>query len=194
MIQFNELRITPNGKYLLIDVSVEDKEYYENVTIDRIVIDTQDTYIPNGPSSNAIYTYVVDSTHNPKYPYPDDKIKSVQLCLSTEDLKVDLSKTLFFVYAIADGIPSPYTPCGMDNEVIMSPVCDLYTAYQGAMNYIKEIEKECSIPTTFIEFILRVKAFMLSIKTGNYLQAIKYWNKFFKDRNSKTIKTCGCNG
>ena len=41
MVQFNELRINPEGTKLIIDVSVKDSVYYENVYIDTISIDTQ---------------------------------------------------------------------------------------------------------------------------------------------------------
>jgi hypothetical protein len=51
MIDFNELRITPDGKYLIIDVSINNASYYDNVFIKHIVIDTQDTYLHTGPSS-----------------------------------------------------------------------------------------------------------------------------------------------
>ena len=43
MIQFNELRISQSGDRLIIDVSVKDLEYYTNVYLSEILIDTQDT-------------------------------------------------------------------------------------------------------------------------------------------------------
>ena len=55
MIKFNELRITPNNESLIIDVSIEDADYYQNVVLDSIIIDTQDTYVENGPSSKAVF-------------------------------------------------------------------------------------------------------------------------------------------
>ena len=42
MVAFQELRITPDGQKLIIDVSVKDLEYYTNVYLDTIQIDTQD--------------------------------------------------------------------------------------------------------------------------------------------------------
>ena len=57
MLIFNELRITPDQKYLIIDVSVDNQKYYKNIQIDSIIIDTQDTYIDSGPSNNPIFTY-----------------------------------------------------------------------------------------------------------------------------------------
>ena len=45
MVQFNELRITPDNKELIIDVSVKDLDIYTNVYLDYIMIDNQDTFI-----------------------------------------------------------------------------------------------------------------------------------------------------
>ena len=60
MVQFNELRITPDGQKLIIDVSVKDLEYYTNVYLDTIQIDTQDTFVESGPSSEVVYTEVIE--------------------------------------------------------------------------------------------------------------------------------------
>ena len=54
MVTFQELRITPDGKKLIIDVSVKDSKYYTNVYLDKILIDNQDSFLESGPSSSAI--------------------------------------------------------------------------------------------------------------------------------------------
>ena len=60
MVQFNELRITPDGQKLIIDVSVKDLEYYTNVYLDTVQIDTQDSFVESGPSSKVVYTEVIE--------------------------------------------------------------------------------------------------------------------------------------
>ena len=50
MIQFNKLQINREGTKLTIDIAVKDLEYYNNVYIDSISIDTQDTFVNRGPS------------------------------------------------------------------------------------------------------------------------------------------------
>ena len=55
MIQFNTLKITQDGKSLIINASVKDLDYYKDILIGSIIIDNQDTYSANGPSSNPIY-------------------------------------------------------------------------------------------------------------------------------------------
>ena len=57
MVHFNELRIY--NQHLIIDVSVLEEAYYANVFLDSIVIDNQNTYVGNGPSSNPIYKYII---------------------------------------------------------------------------------------------------------------------------------------
>lgn len=208
MIQFNELRITPDGKKLVIDASVKDLNYYNDVYIDAIIIDSQNTYVSNGPSSKPIFYYEI-SNPNVTVTYPeyngyvpsrqgnsgDINEKRVRLELDSKILGDSISTNLFFVYVIAKGTPSPDTPCGMDNQTTLGVVADLYPYYRSVMNGIKEISNECEIPRTFIDNLLRFKALELSLKTGNYIQAIKYWNKFFVGIKSSNINTyCKCHG
>lgn len=184
MVTFNELKITPDGQKLIIDVSVKDLDYYKDVYIDNIKIDTQDTFIESGPSSKTVYTKTVE-----------DSSKSVRLELDTGDILPNLNDNLFFVYVTVKGTPSVETPCGMDNTVTLGVVSNLYLLYQHAFNYINEINNTCAIPKNFINFILQYKAFELSIRTGHYPEAIKYWERFFKDIEKITITTnCRCYG
>lgn len=184
MVQFNELRITPDGQNLIIDVSVKDLEYYTDVYLDSIQIDTQDTFVESGPSSEVAYTKTIDGNS-----------KSVRLELGTGDLLPTLNDNLFFVYVRTKGTPSIDTPCGMDNSIILGVVSNLYPLYQHAFSYIKELSDSCSIPKNFINFILQYKAFELAIKTGHYTEAIKYWRKFFMGiKNSVMTTNCGCYG
>ena len=60
MVTFQELRITPDGQKLIIDVSVKDLEYYTNVYLDTVQIDTQDTFVESGPSSEVVYSKTIE--------------------------------------------------------------------------------------------------------------------------------------
>jgi hypothetical protein len=217
MIQFNELRITPDSQHLIIDVSIDNSSYYDNVILDSIVIDTQDTYVANGPSSKPIYTYNIDTENNYNYTYStpeecscnpvvsdDDKAycltyaseqnKYIRLILSAKDLGISLNDNILFVYAIATGTPAPDTPCGMDNSIVMSTVVNLYPVYQNTMCYLRELDSDCQVPKGFIDMILRLKAVELCIRTGNYTKAISYWKRFFLGRTQVPTYNCGCNG
>ena len=61
MVTFNELRITPDGNTLIIDVAIKDLRYYDNVGLDTVLIDTQDTFTAEGPSSKAVKFPVINS-------------------------------------------------------------------------------------------------------------------------------------
>ena len=65
------------------------------------------------------------------------------------------------------------------------------STYVPRINCLKSKDE---IPKDFIDFILRYKALDLALKTENYIQANKYWNKFFKNNNVVSLNTnsCGC--
>ena len=186
MVQFNELRITPDGQKLIIDVSVKDLEYYTNVYLDEILIDTQDTFIETGPSTEVVYSKTIEGN-----------VKSVRLELGIGDLLPTLNDNLFFVYVKTKGTPASNTPCGMDNITTVGVVTNLYPLYQQAFGYIKELSDTCIIPKNFINFILQYKALQLAVKTGHYTEAIKFWEKFHFSQGIKDITVtskCGCYG
>ena len=189
MIHFNELKISADAQHLIIDVSVLSESYYKNVYIDSIIIDNQDTYVGTGPSSNPVYSYSV----------PDNISKLTKKTYSQKHVRLDLSPVdlgsldgLFFVYVRTKGTPSPDTPCGMDNITTLGTVSNMYPFYQQAMNYIGEITNNCSVPQNFTDYILKLKALELAVKTGNYPDAIKYYNRFFNGKSKSSIKTGGC--
>lgn len=213
MVDFNELRVSPDRKNLIIDVSIKDLPYYENVYIDSIIIDTQDTYIPSGPSNSPIFTYEVVSNVTPVYSLPDcgcnqvqdyidkencfetsnNEEKRVRLELDNIALNNHLKGNLFFVYVITKGTPASDTPCNMDNTINLGVTADTYPIYTNMLNSLKELES-CGTPKLFTDAFLRFKAFELSIKTGQYSQVINYWNKYFKSLDIPNNTNCSCNG
>ena len=58
MVVIDQLRITDDGNNLVLDAHVNKASYFNNVYIDKIAIDTQDTVLQtfSGPSENAIYS------------------------------------------------------------------------------------------------------------------------------------------
>lgn len=219
MIKFNELRITPNNESLIIDVSIEDADYYKNVVLDSIIIDTQDTYVENGPSSKAVFKYTVaEENYDLVYSTPEncgcapvqDELskdycftiddyskKRVKLILKPEDLGVPIAGNMFFVYAISSGEPLSDTPCELRNSRIIGTAINLYPIYKQSMLYTRELGDTCSIPKNFVDYILKIKALDLSLKTGNYQEAIRYWNRLFKNlyyTNNVEFSNCGCYG
>lgn len=211
MIDFNELRITPDGKHLIIDVSVNNASYYDNVFIKHIVIDTQDNYLPTGPSSQPIYTY--ETSYNKTYSIPEqnganpvetedsyvftenlEEKRHVRLILKESDLNKSLHDNMFFVYVIVDGYPEADTPCGFDKSVYMKSVLNVFPLYQKSMYYLQEVGKECTIPRTFINMILQLKAVQIGIKTGNYIEAFNQYKSFLETNNISPTTKCNCYG
>ena len=152
MIVFNNIKITQDNKYLIIDAEIEDSTYYKDMYIDQVVIDNQDTYIQNGPSSNPIYTYQAQPQDNNIYTIDDlaNKVtdedgiavqdekdtqsysRKVHLILDKKDL-IEIENNMFFVYIIAGGTTSPDTPCGYDVNVALKVVVNTYPIYNTMM-------------------------------------------------------------
>lgn len=211
MVDFNELRITPDSTHLIIDVSINNASYYDNMFIKNIVIDTQDEYLSTGPSSNPIYVY--ETSYNKTYSTPEtnstcpietddsyvftenleDK-RHVRLTLKEQDLGKSLQDNIFFVYIIVDGYPAADTPCGFDKSIYMKSVLNVFPLYQKSMYYLQEVGKECTIPRAFINMILQLKAVQIGIKTGNYIEAFNQYQSFLKTNNISPTTKCNCYG
>lgn len=213
MIVFNNIKITQDNKYLIIDAEIEDNAYYKDMYIDQVVIDNQDTYIQNGPSSNPIYIYQAQPQDNNIYTTDDlvNKVtdedgiavqdekdtqsysREVHLILDKKDL-IEIENNMFFVYIIAGGTPSPDTPCGYDVNVALKVVVNTYPIYNTMMQYLKELGNTCSTPYGIIDKILQIKMLDASVQTGNNLKAIEIWNTYFKNKQEDININCRCNG
>ena len=198
MIRFNELKIEDN--YIIIDVQIEEEKYFKDMYIDSIVIDTQDTFIANGPSSKAIYTKTFNTDTDIKkeeivYTQGIDKYNRVRIYIDGKDLNIDIHKTMFFVYVIAGGTPAADTPCRWDENKALHTLVDTQVLYNNMIQYVKELSKDCSTPDNFINAILQFNAIDLALKTNQYPLAIDLWKRFYSDIESNVVlPNCGCNG
>ena len=198
MIRFNELKIEDN--YIIIDVQIEEEKYFKDMYIDSIVIDTQDTFIANGPSSKAIYTKTFNTDTDIKkeeivYTQGTDKYNRVRIYIDGKDLNIDIHKTMFFVYVIAGGTPAADTPCRWDENKALHTLVDVQLLYNTMIQYVKELNKDCSTPDNFINAILQFNAIDLALKTNQYPLAIELWKRFYSDIESNAVlPNCGCNG
>lgn len=59
MVTIEQLRISPDGQKLYIDAHINKASYFENLKLDSIKIDTQDTALQSfdGPSNTPVFTY-----------------------------------------------------------------------------------------------------------------------------------------
>lgn len=213
MILINECRIDDEGKCLVIEASVDSLDYYNKVYIDSLVIDTDSTFSANGPSSKPVYQKKFDPIYPPviteegcvqledtencecrnvftEATYP----RNIRIIIPEKELNgASLNNNIFFVYIVAAGYPKPNCPCGMDNMFTMAVAVNMRPIYNMAMGYIKELGSDCNIPKGFIDTILRIKAFELSLKTGHYTMAFEQWNRLFKNKRIiPSKKSCGC--
>lgn len=185
MIKFTDLRV--NKGHLIITAEVREiNDYYDNIYISKIKIDSQDTFSSSGPSSSLIYE---SETFAPT-------TKKVTLDLTPEMFTqaVDMNRTMFFVYAEASGSPAPDTPCGFDETPSVGVTFSLCPIYNETMQYVKGVENACILPKELINMILQFKAIQYSINSGHFTQAIKYYNKFYKTLSVSTTNSCGCYG
>lgn len=186
MVTFEELRITNDGENLIVRARVRTESYYDDIYIDKIIIDTEGTYKEGTPSSSPIYTYIAEGNN-----------KSITLVLNKAQVIPDFKEHLFFIYIIAKGTPTSNVPCGMDNQTTLGVTMYMGNIYNNFMGYIKEMTRgNCQIPQGFIDQILRYKAFSLAIDSGHYTQGIEYYNQWFSGKRPSvtTTSNCGCNG
>lgn len=204
MIIFDQLRISDDGKRMYINAHVNKADYFNDIYIDSIVIQTAGKVSETDPGlPTSDYVYIKKAEEN---------AKELNLVLEASDLsrswesdskaiafgRGDMSKTLFFVYIKCKGTPGSCTPCRLDEETTLGVVFDENVLHQKVMDYTKELVADCSIPSAFIDFILLWNAFKSAIETEHYIPAIKFFNMMFeevgKSCQSRIIKTCGCNG
>lgn len=184
MITFQELRITPDGQKLIIDARVLDLPYYNEVYIDSVYIDTQDTYSDTNPHHNPVYSKQIEGNN-----------KKIRLELTNADFLESLKDNLFFVYIVTKGTPSFDTPCTMDEKTTLGVTLWTCPLYNAIMSNIKDLENNCDVPKHFIDILLQFKAFKISVESEHYIQAIKYYNKFIKRIDINTnINKCNCYG
>lgn len=207
MIHYNNLYITEDSKYLVIDVAIDEDSTYDDVYLYRIAIDTQDTYITNGPSNNAKIIFLDEGdVEKPSMNGIGEvknsdkaikKVKHTKLTLSAKDLGVNLNKDMLFIYSTASGfIPEDKSDViKYITDTILNVVVNTYEVYKSIIPLIKEIGELCKDPISFIDRELQIKAVEYSIKNSNYLLAIKYWKKYFMDNTiTSSSNKCNCNG
>lgn len=216
MIVINECRIDAEGKCLVLEATVDTLNYYDKVYIDSVIIDNDRTYVANGPSSRPIYQKTFDPICPPvltdedtcHYTVTEDSNcqcgnihmnpipqRHIRIIIPERELKgSSLNDNIFFIYVVAAGYPGPNCPCGMDNKYTMAVAVNMRPIYNMAMGYIKELNNNCQVPKGFIDMILRIKAFELSMKTGHYPTAFEQWQYLFKNkRNVPSLnRPCGC--
>ena len=179
MVIIEQCRIDSEGTQLIIEAEVENLEWYKDVFIDSVFIETEATN-SNTPASSPI----IEGIHK----------KKIKYCINAKDIgKGTFNDSIFYVYIRVTGVPSIDCPCGMDREYTLGIAVNMRPIYNQAMQFIRELDNTCDIPRGFIDMILRLKAFELSLKTGNFIVAQKQLDRLFKNKVGVVpSKNCGC--
>ena len=193
MIQFNDLKFL-TSKTLRINAEVIDLGYYNNVYIESIIIDTEDTVSETGPSDNPPFILNLGTP-----------VKKINTTINVAPL-LDNGPKMLFVYLRCTGVPAGDTPCGLDNQDTMQPVVDYQSVYNTALKLAKCVGKcgcldgDCSIDTAFANFALQYFRMEQGLANGNWSDAYdaycwlmhKYGNIKYKGSNAS--RGCSCNG
>lgn len=203
MIIFDQLRLSDDAAKLYINARVNKASNFVNVYIDTITIIEASKVSetdPGSPTENYLYAKKINGN-----------TKELNLVLTANDFmrtyeddpskiafkQSEMSKTLFFVYITWKGTVTDLNiPCSYETPTL-GVVFDENILYQRVMGYTKDLLKDCTLPTAFMDFILLWNAFKAAIETEHYIAAIKFYNMLFGDVGAtkyETIKACGCNG
>ena len=192
MVIFDRLQISDNGKMLYIDVHVNKASYFDNITLDKLIIQTSDQVSetdPCSPGDSHILSMDIEGNE-----------KELHLALKAnvdfDEVFHTLSDKLLFVYVICKGIPGECTPCRLDEMTTLGVTFDTALLYQKVMQHVRELNETCKIAKGFLDLILLWNGFKAAIETEHYIPAIDFWKKLFKNRYGKGnfSKPCGCHG
>ena len=185
MVIFKELRITSDGNNLFIDASIAPYDYFQNMYIKSVSIDTEETFSPTGqPSSNAVVVYENQDT----------TVKEYSINLSPDRLNLSsFDGHIFYVYVSVAGVPSVDTPCTMDTEYTIGVVLNWLPIYKKGINLMTQVTSECcELSKDFIDYILRFKALELAIRNAQYVLANEKFKQWFSKDTIKFNPPCGC--
>jgi hypothetical protein len=198
MVTFKELRISPDGKKLLVNCIVDQMNIYEDMYIKSIYVEYYKNVNTMGvPSDKAICIY--ENSED------DVSVKAVKECLEHSNIVVEKFNIesfiggLFYVYVTCDGVlPAGVStlPCGYDDNTDVGVILDWKLFYETGMKYIARMAKECykcDSPLGAENFILLWNALKLAMSTCDYRLIEKYWNKFIRIAiHDGIIRPSGC--
>lgn len=191
MIQFNKLSVTPDGKCLVLDASMVNDPLFEHRYITEIFIDSDVTFVSKDIPSDKAYHMWIEGTDTRSI---DKTFSAAELASVLKGTDTDLRNHIFFVYVCIDGVVSGMAPCGADESTYIGVAVNWGNLFYRSLDFMKAMKTDCcNIPKRFIDYILRLNALELSIKTGHYENALYFWKKFFSKNKRHSVSTCGCN-
>lgn len=205
MVIFDELRVTNDGEYLIIDARIREEFRNKGVKIIDVVVGNQNTY-RNGESNGVHINLDLNMAEN-----SGEDIKRVYLKLSAFDLtdfqyddpkkEVDLKEDLIYVYIET----TPYTgtdtcnmPCDMTQTLNIGVTLYMGYIYNNFLTYMNDLNRqtcEAKVPQGLIDMLLKFTALTTAVDSKHFDKANEFFNKWFTGRNIfKSNSNCGCNG
>ena len=110
--------------------------------------------------------------------------------------KSNFSGDLFFVYVKCKGTIGECAPCRFDELTTVGVTFDTALFYQKVMQYTRELNEDCNVPMSFIDFVLLWNGFKASVETEHWRSAIEFYNRMFDGHivSMNRTKPCGCHG
>ncbi len=194
MVIFDRLQVSDKGSMLYIDVHVNKAPYFNNICIDKVIIQTQEQVSeadPLSPGDECIFSFIAD-----------DNTRELHLALNANtdfDLAYKtLSDKLLFVYIVCKGTPDACTPCRLDEMTTLGVTFDTTLLYQKVMQFTRELNQQCEIPKGMIDLMMLWNGFKAAVETEHYLPAIDFWKRIFSNQyqftGKSSTKPCGCHG
>lgn len=195
MIQFNTLKFLDETR-LQIDMSVIDLPCYERVTIEKILIDNEDT-VQKHRTTDEGAAYIED--------YSGSDAKHILTVIDTSETSQLAGPRMLFVYGKATGSPLPDTPCGGDSIYTLQAVVNLKMVYDKAMDFLNCSKGacgcaglDCDINKEFANFALQYSRIKFGLECGDYENAYDAFKAIMNIKTDKDIpdraKKCNCNG
>lgn len=215
MVIFNDLRISEDRKYLIVDCQIEDVDGYDGLYIDRVDVMhyskvTDFSCIGYDADTYAYTMYQKDEDDD------EDTVRSVRLSVSIDKILEDqpnfgvstFENGLFYVAVTCGGTPTNSLTlegygCGADKMMDVGVILDWYAVYQNGMAYASKLAfscgNSCDDPSGYEQFILHWYGLQLAIATCDWIQVAKFWPKFLRmfanGVGKGTISGgCGCRG
>lgn len=167
---------------------------YTQLMITLVKIGSEE--VQSVPFSSTLNVDSLNFTYNIGVEQVGLGFKEVHLVVDKSAINADLSKDMLYVYFSITGIPSPDTPCRLDEIYTLGVTFNEGAIYNRMMGYTKEIINTCEVPKGFIDMILQLEAVKASIETENYASANKFYRRLINTKSSVSTSNinCGCHG
>ena len=172
----NNLTITSNAESTTPD-TIEDANYENNELI--ITANAEN-------SDDTVYVYKNDKLEIVPEVLDKTKVKHARIEIRQEDLCRPFEDTMFFVWVKCEGV-APEAPCALNKTYTLGVCVNYFNIYRRFICLMRELLDDCEIPKHFIDLWMRWKAVQMAIATGNYLEAVLLWKRFFLFKHQRPL-------